>query len=182
MTLHDLVDERGQAVERGRAEGMEEGHGFGARAGFDRLMLAPGDHYLDIGCGNGYTVRWASDVVGDEGHAVGIDLSPNMIDRAREASAGRANVQFHVAAFPDHVLPRTAFDGIFSMEVLYYLPDLKGALEACDFRLNLGFGYGVFHYLRLATVETKQARTRVGRGSGCPSRDNRLRWQPPMQA
>lgn len=114
---------------RGRAEGMETGHAFGARAGFERLELAPGDHYLDVGCGNGYTVRWAAPLVGDEGHAVGIDLSPNMVERARTASAGLGNVQFDEAAFPQHALPRDAFRGIFSMEVLYYLPDLDGALE-----------------------------------------------------
>ncbi|MDJ0521765.1 MAG: methyltransferase domain-containing protein [Planctomycetota bacterium] len=116
-------------ADRGRAEGMESGHGFAARQGFDRLELTTGAHYLDVGCGNGYTVRWASDVVGAEGRAVGIDLSPNMIERARELSAGLPNVQFHEAAFPEHPLPRGAFAGIFSMEVLYYLPDTAGALH-----------------------------------------------------
>jgi len=113
---------------RGRAEGMEAGHGWSARAGFDRLGLAPGDRYLDIGCGNGYTVRWAAPVVGAGGHAIGIDLSSNMIERAECAAAGLANVQFHVAAFPDHGLEQDAFQGIFSMEVFYYLPDLGRAL------------------------------------------------------
>lgn len=116
-------------AERGRAEGMETGHGFSARAGFDQLQLDPGTHYLDIGCGNGYTVRWASAVVGREGRAVGIDLAPNMIDLARQKSVSLPNAQFHEAAFPDHPLPRGSFRGIFSMEVLYYLPDLKSAME-----------------------------------------------------
>jgi ubiquinone/menaquinone biosynthesis C-methylase UbiE len=116
-------------AERGRAEGMEEGHRFAARQGFDRLELTPGDHYLDIGCGNGYTVRWAAGRVGESGRAVGIDLSPNMVDRARGASLGLSNVQFHQAAFPNHTLPRGAFQAIFSMEVLYYLPDVEAALR-----------------------------------------------------
>jgi ubiquinone/menaquinone biosynthesis C-methylase UbiE len=119
-------------ADRGRAEGMESGHGFAARAAFDRLEVGAGDHYLDVGCGNGYTVRWASSRVGPEGRAVGIDLSPRMVERARSAAAGLANVQFHQAAFPDHTLPRRAFRGIFSMEVLYYLPDLAGALREIE--------------------------------------------------
>jgi len=114
---------------RGRAEGMESGHAFAARQGLDRLALSAGAHYLDVGCGNGYTVRWASEVVGPDGFAVGLDVSPGMIERAREAAAGLDNVHFHVAAFPEHPLPRGAFRGIFSMEVLYYLPDLAGALR-----------------------------------------------------
>lgn len=116
-------------AERGRAEGMEAGHGPAARAGFERLELTPGAHYLDVGCGNGYTVRWAAPLVGETGRAVGIDISPRMIERARAASAGQRNLQFHVAAFPAHPLPPGAFRGIFSMEVLYYLPDLRGALD-----------------------------------------------------
>lgn len=119
-------------ADRGRAEGMETGHAFSAREGFERLGLEAGAHYLDIGCGNGYTVRWAAEVVGAEGRAVGIDLSPNMVERARTLSSGLANVQFHEAAFPNHALPREAFAGIFSMEVLYYLPDVGAALaEIC---------------------------------------------------
>lgn len=115
-------------AERGRAEGMEQGHRFSARAGFDRLALAEGDHYLDLGCGNGYTVRWASSRVGESGRAVGIDLSPNMVDRACAAAMGLSNVQFHQAAFPEHVLPHGVFQGVFSMEVLYYLPDVPAAV------------------------------------------------------
>lgn len=115
-------------AERGRAEGMEAGHAFSARLGFDRLELAAGGHYLDVGCGNGYTVRWAAEIVGTEGQAVGVDLAPNMVERAQVRSAGLSNVLFQVAAYPDHTLPRHAFDGIFSMEVFYYLPDLGGAL------------------------------------------------------
>jgi len=116
-------------ADRGRAEGMEQGHAYGARAGFQRLGLGAGDHYLDVGCGNGYSVRWASSRVGAEGRAVGIDLSPNMVERARSAAVGLDNVQFHEAAFPVHPLPYGVFHGIFSMEVLYYLPDLSAALR-----------------------------------------------------
>ena len=125
-------------ADRGRAEGMEQGHRFAAKAGFDRLELAPGDHYLDLGCGNGYTVRWAAHRVGDAGQAVGLDLSANMVDRARGASVGLSNVQFHQAAFPEHPLPRGVFQGIFSMEVLYYLPDVAAGLAEITRLLHSG--------------------------------------------
>jgi len=116
-------------AQRGRAEGMEAGHGFSARVGFERLGLESGDRYLDVGCGNGYTVRWAAAVIGDDGRGVGIDLSSEMVARAKEASAGLANVEFQQAAFPEHDLTRDSFRGIFSMEVLYYLADVEGALR-----------------------------------------------------
>lgn len=40
-------------AEQGRAEGMEKSHGPSARAAFERLEVGPGQHFLDIGCGNG---------------------------------------------------------------------------------------------------------------------------------
>lgn len=125
VRVRDIFDDWAR---RGRAEGMEAGHAFSARRAFARLELRAGGHYLDVGCGNGYTVRWAADVVGPQGRAVGLDVSPEMVARARTQSQGRKNVQFDASTFPDHALPHGAFDGIFSMEVLYYLPDVAAAL------------------------------------------------------
>lgn len=117
-------------AERGRAEGMEAGHGPSARAGIAHLALEPGQRYLDIGCGNGYTLRWVAPVVGPEGRAVGIDVAPGMIERARALSAEHSNIDVHLAAFPAHELAPASFHGVFSMEVFYYLPDLPAALAA----------------------------------------------------
>ena len=111
---------------RGRAEGMAEAHGFAARRAFDRLELAAGDRYLDVGCGNGYTVRWADEIVGADGHAVGIDVSERMLGRARALSP--TSCTFHHAAFPEHPFEPGSFDAVFSMEVLYYLPDVDAGL------------------------------------------------------
>lgn len=112
---------------RGRAEGMERGHAPVARRALEHLALGPTSRYLDIGCGNGYTVRWAA-AVAPEGRAVGLDVSEEMVERARRMSADLPNAEFHLAAFPDHPLKPESFDAIFSMEVFYYLPDLDAAL------------------------------------------------------
>lgn len=112
---------------RGRAEDMEASHAPFVRPAFDRLALARDAWYLDIGCGNGYTVRWAAHAA-PYGKAVGIDLSPEMIVLARSLSRDAPNAEFHEAAFPEHELPRDRFDVILSMEVFYYLPDLAAGL------------------------------------------------------
>ena len=127
---HERVTEIFDAwAESGRAEGMERGHSPTARAAFDRLGVSPGQHYLDIGCGNGYTVRWAADVHPTV-QAVGIDVSPKMIGRARAMST-QENTRFIHAPFPLPNLKAKSFDAIFSMEVFYYLPDLTwGVLSA----------------------------------------------------
>ncbi|HET9298694.1 MAG TPA: class I SAM-dependent methyltransferase [Candidatus Polarisedimenticolaceae bacterium] len=112
----------------GRAEGMEHGHGVAARRAFELLELPRDGWYLDVGCGNGYTVRWAAEAAPD-GWAVGIDLSPAMVDRARAASREFPNVELQVASFPDTTLPHGCFDAVLSMEVVYYLPDMDAALR-----------------------------------------------------
>lgn len=111
----------------GRDSKMERGHGPIARRVFESLHLADDAHYLDIGCGNGYSVRWAAEAA-PRGRAVGIDLSPQMIRRARDLSAGIPNAAFSEANFPHHELALGSFDAIFSMETLYYLPDPTAAL------------------------------------------------------
>lgn len=126
---------------RGRAEGMAERHGAFVRPVFERLPLPPDGTYLDIGCGNGYTVRWAAAAMPD-GRAVGLDVSPGMIERARELSGDLPNARFHVAAFPDdHPVPAGSCDVIFSMEAFYYLPDLGAGLAEVRRLLRPG---GVF--------------------------------------
>jgi ubiquinone/menaquinone biosynthesis C-methylase UbiE len=58
--------------------------------------LDPGteDRLLDVGCGSGAAVRAAAATVA---HAVGVDLSQGMIDRARELAGTTPNVEFSVA-------------------------------------------------------------------------------------
>ena len=139
MTTTSTTDQLGRVravfddwAAAGRAEGMERGHTPTARPAFERLVegLPASARYLDVGCGNGYTVRWAAERF-PTGEAWGLDLSPTMIERARAQSSAHANARFEVAAFPDHGRPELApasIDAVFSMEVFYYLPDLDAAL------------------------------------------------------
>jgi len=121
----------------GRAEGMEKGHTPAARMAFDKLRLRPDGAYLDIGCGNGYTVRWAA-AAAPAGRAVGMDLSAAMIDLARDLSKQTPNASFLAGSFPDQLPHGGPFDAIFSMEVFYYLPDLDAALRAVREMLKPG--------------------------------------------
>ncbi len=124
--VREIFDEWARS---GRAEGMEQGHGPAARKAFDRLRIGERSRYLDIGCGNGYTVRWAAEAA-PQGRCVGIDVSEEMIARARSLSATQPGVVFRAGSFPGVELPEAPFDAVFSMEVFYYLPDLDAALKA----------------------------------------------------
>jgi SAM-dependent methyltransferase len=73
-----------------------------ASALFARAELAANERVLDVGCGCGFTALAASDLVGSNGHVVGIDVSAPMLDRARERARGRANVSFALADATTH--------------------------------------------------------------------------------
>lgn len=121
----------------GRAEGMESGHGPTATQAFEALRLGPQSRYLDIGCGSGYTLRWAQTAGSEE--VWGIDLSPGMIEKTRELSgAGSATMQLLSGPFPHADIPENHFDAIFSMEVFYYLPSLSEGLQAVYRSLRSG--------------------------------------------
>src|ERR1700733_6236064 len=59
--------------------------------------LNPGEVVVDLGAGAALDVFLASQKVGPKGRAIGIDMTPAMIDRARAnaASGGYSNAEFH---------------------------------------------------------------------------------------
>jgi arsenite methyltransferase len=126
VRVRDVFDEW---AENGRARGMEQGHGLAARRAFEALDLAPGQHFLDIGCGSGYVVRWAAQVAPSV-DALGLDVSAQMIALARSSTSGLPNARFRRTSFPHGDLEPEHFDAIFSMEAFYYLPDLAAGLSA----------------------------------------------------
>jgi len=59
-----------------------------------KLNLRPGDRVLDVACGTGLSIPFLREAVGAEGEVVGIEVSPEMISRARQrvTDAGWQNV------------------------------------------------------------------------------------------
>jgi SAM-dependent methyltransferase len=84
-----------------------------AAAIFSVVDLKPGERVLDVGCGAGATTIEAADRVGPEGRVCGIDISPEMIDAARERSAA-PNLEWVVADAVEYDLPMEGFDAIIS--------------------------------------------------------------------
>src|SRR5918995_4203422 len=63
---------------------------------FSLGRLAPGEHVLDLGSGAGTDSLVAAQMVGPEGHVTGIDMTPEMLAKARAAADGMGarNVDF----------------------------------------------------------------------------------------
>src|SRR5271156_6280056 len=87
--------------------------------------IRPGEVVVDLGSGGGLDVFLASKMVGPEGRAIGIDMTPAMIERARAnaASGGYANVEFHLSTIDRIPLPDDSVDCVISNCVLNLAPD-----------------------------------------------------------
>ena len=74
--------------------------------------IAPGEHVLDIGCGNGQTSRDAARAASEGGRVLGIDLSGPMLAKAAQLARdeGISNVRFEQADAQVHAFEAGAFD------------------------------------------------------------------------
>jgi arsenite methyltransferase len=98
--------------------------------------IAAGERVLDLGCGAGTDSLIAAQMVGEPGHVTGIDMTPEMLAKARSAAAamGAANVQF-VEAEAEHLpFADESFDVVISNGVIDLIPD-KDAVFAEVFRV-----------------------------------------------
>ncbi|HSL12318.1 MAG TPA: methyltransferase domain-containing protein [Actinomycetota bacterium] len=77
--------------------------------------IAPDDRVLDVGCGAGETTRDAARLA-SEGSALGVDVSEEMIQRARSRAAaeGIRNVTFEQGDAQDFRFPPSRFDQVIS--------------------------------------------------------------------
>ncbi len=91
--------------------------------------LRPGETVVDLGCGGGLDVLLAAKKVGPTGKAIGIDMTPEMIDRARRNAASQRldNVAFHLSTIDKLPLPDASVDCVISNCVINLAPD-KGAV------------------------------------------------------
>ena len=98
--------------------------------------LRPGETVVDLGCGGGLDVLLAAARVGPAGKAIGIDMTPAMIERARGNAArqGATNAEFHLAPIDRLPLPDTSTDCVISNCVINLAPD-KSAVFREVFRV-----------------------------------------------
>src|ERR1700744_3851746 len=87
--------------------------------------LRPGEVVVALGSGGGLDVFLAAKMVGPEGRAIGIAMTPAMIERARAnaASGGYTNVEFYQSNIDRIPLPDASVDCVISNCVLNLAPD-----------------------------------------------------------
>jgi SAM-dependent methyltransferase len=75
----------------------------------------PGERVLDLGCGGGATTLAIAEAVGPEGAALGLDVAPMLVGRAKErAGQTGSSARFVCADAATAVLDEPPFDRLFS--------------------------------------------------------------------
>jgi SAM-dependent methyltransferase len=110
---------------------LPEGANLGLSCGNPTALAAllSGETVLDLGSGAGLDVFLAAQRVGPEGRAIGVDMTPEMLDKARRNAVtfrertGLDNVTFHQGQIEAIPLPDASVDVVLSNCVLNLSPD-----------------------------------------------------------
>jgi arsenite methyltransferase len=87
--------------------------------------LQPGETVLDLGSGGGLDCFLAAKKIGENGHVIGVDMTPEMLTRARAAAArlGVTNVEFREGYLEKLPVENASVDAVISNCVINLSPD-----------------------------------------------------------
>jgi len=106
---------------------VPEGANMGLGCGNPQAIasLKPGETVLDLGSGGGFDCYLAAQAVGDTGRVIGVDMTPEMLSRAREnaAKAGFMNVEFRLGEIERLPVSDKSIDVIISNCVINLSPE-----------------------------------------------------------
>ncbi|HEV8247235.1 MAG TPA: class I SAM-dependent methyltransferase, partial [Polyangiaceae bacterium] len=110
--LNGIADYRAQEVHRYYAEQVQR---------LVRTLVTPGSKVLEVGCGLGDLLATCG-----AGSAIGIDISPRMIELAKQR---HPDLDLRVADVERDPLPQGPFDAIILSDVIGLLEDIQVAFE-----------------------------------------------------
>ncbi|MEU1280755.1 methyltransferase domain-containing protein [Streptomyces sp. NPDC005805] len=121
------------------------------------LGLRPGDRVLDAGCGTGRALAPLRSAVGPTGAVLGIDLTPAMLDQAREKGreARGALLLGDVARLP---VRDAALDAVFAAGLIAHLPEPARDLRELARVVRPGGVLALFHPIGRAALAARHGR------------------------
>jgi ubiquinone/menaquinone biosynthesis C-methylase UbiE len=112
---------------------VPEGANLGLGCGNPTALasLQKGDIVLDLGSGAGFDCFLAAKKVGKKGRVIGVDMTPEMLDKARENAekSGYRNVEFRLGEIENLPVADNSVDVMISNCVINLSPDKKRVFE-----------------------------------------------------
>jgi arsenite methyltransferase len=119
-------------------DSVPKGADLGLGSGNPRAIadIQPGETVMDLGSGGGIDCFLAADTVGDDGLVIGIDMTSEMVSRARANAkqGGYSNVDFRLGEIENLPVANNSVDVIISNCVINLSPD-KASVYGEAFRV-----------------------------------------------
>ena len=97
------------------------------QAAIEAVAPATGERALDVGCGAGASSLALAALIGPEGQVLGVDISEQLISRARTLATQDSPALFQLADASSAELPEGAFDILFSRFGVMFFDDPTAA-------------------------------------------------------
>jgi len=154
--------------------------GLGCGAPLEHLELQPGETVVDLGSGAGIDALIAARAVGPEGRVIGIDMTPEMLAKARSnaAAAGAGHVDFREGRLEALPIDSDTADAITSNCVINLVPDKTKVFAEIARILKPGGRLVVSDVMldgELPEIVTRDVMAYVGCVSGAIQRDDYFR-------
>ena len=119
-------------------DGADLGLGCGNPQGI--ASLKPGEVVLDLGAGAGFDAFLAARRVGPSGLVIGVDMTPAMLEKARQnaTKAGTSNVEFRLGEIEHLPVADASIDVIISNCVINLSPDKRAVFAEASRVLKSG--------------------------------------------
>jgi ubiquinone/menaquinone biosynthesis C-methylase UbiE len=129
--------------------------------------IEPGSVVLDLGCGAGTDLLIAAQMAGADGRAIGVDMTPSMLESARASAdeMGLDTVELHRSLIEMLPLEDASVDVVISNGVIDLVPDKDDVLDEIDRVLRPG-GRLQFADVVIHNAVSEDARARIDLWTG----------------